>query len=190
MPNRLTTIMGVVAGVVVLGGAAAVVMLNRHPSPVTSSVSTPPVSSNNASTAAGGPTSAPLKMPVSGKVQSGFGWQYSGALNEWYYNPGITIAAHKGAPVQAAWAGTVADVTREPHMGLTMTIRDGDGFNTVYGHLGKAVVKAGQTVRQGEVIGTVGAASLYSRTTGSHVDFQVYHGPTATNPVNYLHPSS
>jgi murein DD-endopeptidase MepM/ murein hydrolase activator NlpD len=129
-------------------------------------------------------------MPVSGKVQSGFGWQYSGALNEWYYNPGITIAAHKGAPVQAAWAGTVADVTREPHMGLTMTIRDGDGFNTVYGHLGKAVVKAGQTVRQGEVIGTVGAASLYSRTTGSHVDFQVYHGPTATNPVNYLHPSS
>ncbi len=192
MANRRTTILGVVAGIVVVAGAAAVVLTHRHQFPVTGTVSTKPgqTATGTRSLAAGGPVSAPLEKPVSGKITNGFGWQYSGALNEWYYNPGITIAAHKGKPVKAAWAGTVTNVTHQPHMGLTMTIRDGDGFSTVYGHLGEADVKAGQTVHQGQVIGTVGGTSLYSRSAGSHLDFQVYHGAKATNPVNYLHPSS
>ena len=129
-------------------------------------------------------------MPVSGKIKSAFGWQYSGALNEWYYNPGITIAAAQGHAVNAAWAGTVTQVTKEPHMGLTVTVNDGAGFDTVYGHLGQSSLKAGDVVRQGQPIGTVGGASLYSRQAGAHLDFQVYHGSTATNPMNYLHPSS
>ncbi|NMP21000.1 M23 family metallopeptidase [Sulfobacillus harzensis] len=193
MANRRTTILGVVAGIVVVGGAAALVVTHRQTATTSTPVSTKtPASSQggNTSPAAGGPTSAPLAAPVKGKIASAFGWQYSGALNEWYYNPGITFAAPKGRPVEAAWAGRVTQVTKEPHMGLTVTINDGDGFETVYGHLGRVEVKAGQAVRQGEVIGTVGAASLYSRNAGSHVDFQVYHGATATNPMNYLHPSS
>lgn len=192
MANRRTMIMGVVAGVVVVGGAATVVAFHRHQSQSTKSVSTTPVTVKTASTlpASGGPQSAPLQMPAAGKVAKDFGWQYSGALNEWYYNPGITIAAHKGTSVRAAWSGRVTNVNRQPRLGLTLTVMDGDGFETVYGHLGQAKVQAGQTVHQGEVIGTVGAASLYSRSSGSHVDFQVYHGTKATNPTNYLHPSS
>lgn len=191
MANRRTTIMGVVAGVVVVGGAAALVLTHRQTATTTTPVSTPASSqSGKTSPAAGGPTSAPLAAPVQGKIASAFGWQYSGALNEWYYNPGITFAAKKGQPVKAGWAGKVTQVTKEPHMGLTVTVNDGDGFETVYGHLGRAEVKAGQEVHQGQVIGTVGAASLYSRNAGSHVDFQVYHGASATNPMNYLHPSS
>lgn len=192
MANRRTTIMGVVAGVVVVGGATALVAMHRHQTASTQSVSTTPVKSQTGSTSptAGGPESAPLQMPTSGKVAKSFGWQYSGALNEWYYNPGITIAAHQGTPVEAAWSGMVTNVNQQPRMGLTMTVRDGDGFETVYGHLGQAKVQAGQIVHQGQVIGTVGASSLYSRSTGSHIDFQVYHGSKATNPTNYLHPSS
>lgn len=191
MANRRTTIMGVVAGVVVVGGAAALVLTHRQTASTTTPVSTPASSQGGqTSRLAGGPTSAPLAAPVQGKIASGFGWQYSGALNEWYYNPGLTFAAKKGQSVKAGWAGQVTQVTKEPHMGLTVTVNDGDGFSTVYGHLGRAEVKAGQEVHQGQVIGTVGAASLYSRNAGSHVDFQVYHGASATNPMNYLHPSS
>ncbi len=191
MANRRTTLMGIAAGILVVGGAATLVLTHRNSavSPVTTTPATTP-QSNGTSPAAGGPTSAPLKMPVTGKIASAFGWQYSGALNEWYYNPGITIQAAKGQPVQAAWSGTVTQVTHEPHMGLTVTVQDGDSFSTVYGHLGQVDVKAGETLRQGQVVGSVGGASLYSRDAGAHVDFQVYHGATATNPMNYLHPSS
>ncbi|PSR20917.1 MAG: M23 family peptidase [Sulfobacillus acidophilus] len=191
MANRRTTIMGVVAGIVVLGGTAALVASQR-PAAVTSSLAKPPVSSTQtrAIPTVGGPASAPLQMPVSGSIASTFGWQYSGTLNEWYYNPGITVAAHQGQPVTAAWSGMVTNVNREPITGLTVTVRDGDGFETVYGHLGSVSVKAGQTIRQGDVIGSVGPASLYSRTQGAHIDFQIYHKATATNPMNYLHPSS
>lgn len=192
MANRRNTMMGIAAGIVVVGGAATLVATHRGTttttSPTSKTHSTTP--KNGGKTHSPGASSAPLMMPTSGKIASDYGWQYSGALNEWYYNPGITIAAKAGAPVKGAWAGTVAEVTHEPHMGLTVTVNDGDGFETVYGHLGKSRVKAGATVRQGQVIGSVGGASLYSRNAGAHLDFQVYHGSTATNPMSYLHPSS
>ncbi|MCY0898686.1 MAG: M23 family metallopeptidase [Firmicutes bacterium] len=190
MANRRTTILGAVAGVVVVGGAATVLLTTRHQVPTSGPLSHTPVTTVTHFNQSDNPTSAPLKMPVSGTVARGFGWQYSGALNEWYYNPGITIAAPQGKPVVAAWGGTVTQVTHEPHMGLTVTVRDGDEFETVYGHLGQAGVKPGQTVQQGQVLGTVGGPSLYSRDSGSHIDFQVYHGATAANPMNYLYPSS
>jgi len=189
MANRQQTIMGVIAGIIVVAGGGWLVFSHRHAAPATGPISKVHTVSTP-KPATGGPTSAPLMMPVSGKLMSSFGWQYSGALNEWYYNPGITIAAQANQPVRAAWSGTVTQVTQEPHMGLTVTVADGDGFETVYGHLGNATVKAGDPVQQGQVIGTVGGSSLYSRQAGPHLDFQVYHGATATNPMNYLHPSS
>jgi murein DD-endopeptidase MepM/ murein hydrolase activator NlpD len=133
---------------------------------------------------------APLLMPVTGKVVAGFGWQYSGALNQWYYNPGITIAAPEGQGVYAAWGGTVKQAQTGTPAGGVVTVDDGNGFTTTYSHLGQVLVKAGQTVKQGQKLGTVGAASIYSRQSGSHLDFGVMHGNTPTDPMSYLHPSS
>lgn len=195
MANRRITLIGIIAGTVIMAGGAAFLTL-RHPGvrTVTVPVSkqshlrrgvTSRVINKNA-----GPTQAPLMMPVSGPIASAFGWQYSGALNEWYYNPGITIASKAGQPVRAAWAGRVTQVADTPHMGVTVTVNDGNGFRTVYGHLAESRVKMGQSVKQGQIIGTVGGNSLYSRQSGSHLDFQIYHGNTASNPMGYLHPSS
>jgi murein DD-endopeptidase MepM/ murein hydrolase activator NlpD len=135
-------------------------------------------------------TAAPLLMPVHGSVANTFGWQYSGALNEWYYNPGITVAAKAGTLVHAAWGGIVTHVQSLDHQGLSVTVKDGDNYQTVYGHLGSAAGKAGQMAKQGDVMGTVGATSIYSRQPGSHMDFDVYRGSMATNPEGYMHPSS
>lgn len=194
MANRRVTIISAIAGAAVVAGGAVAIGLHSRPSQtVTSPMKSLPKNQplrKAKKTASGGPTAAPLMMPVSGKVESAFGWQYSGSLNEWYYNPGISIAAKTKTPVRAAWSGTVTQVAQVPHMGLSMTVNDGDGFETVYGHLGKARFKAGQSVRQGEVIGSVGSASLYSRQPGAHLDFQIFRGKTAANPMSYLHPSS
>lgn len=198
MDNRRITLFGAVAALLVAVVVGLVWTRGHHVSRATSVPVTPvaPVSHRTAHavgrvpSSAAGPTAAPLLMPVNGSIQSGFGWQYSGALNEWYYNPGITIAAKTGLPVRAAWAGRVVSVAHDPHMGTTVTVDDGDGFETVYGHLGHAAVKAGETVTQGQTVGTVGGPDLYSRQSGSHVDFQVFHGSTASNPMGYFHPSS
>ena len=136
------------------------------------------------------PTATPLMLPVNGSIQANFGWQYSGALNEWYYNPGVTISAKAGRPVKAAWGGTVEKIASQPLTGVEVMIDDGDHFETAYVHLGKAEVKVGQTVSQGHVIGTVGGPDLYSHQAGAHIDFQIYHGGLASNPMGYLHVSS
>lgn len=135
-------------------------------------------------------TSKPLLMPVAGTVDPGFGWVYTKHLGEWYYNPGVTIDAPAGSPVHAAWAGRVVGVGMAPMTGLTVTVDDGNQFRTVYSHLGKALVKSGAWVKQGDPIGTVGGASLYSRQPGSHIDFQVYHQGQAVNPQEYERSSS
>ncbi|MBX5467567.1 MAG: M23 family metallopeptidase [Firmicutes bacterium] len=197
MANRRWSLWGIVAGAVLLIAAGITLLLQHHrPLSVTSPMSNlaPHAVPNRTGPGQNGaqeePTAAPLLMPTAGKILAGFGWQYSGALNEWYYNPGITIAAPAGADVRAAWGGTVAAVTNEPPVGLTVRIDDGNGFTTVYGHLGQALVKVGATVHQGDTIGTVGAASIYARQPGPHVDFQVLHGSVASDPMSYLHPSS
>jgi len=136
------------------------------------------------------PTSKPLMMPVNGRIETDFGWQYSGTQNEWYYNPGLTIAAQAGTPVKAAWAGTVERVQSDPQTGVEVVVNDGNRFETAYTHLAKAEVRVGQAIRQGDTVGTVGASDLYSHQAGSHVDFQLYHAGLASNPVAYLHPSS
>lgn len=136
------------------------------------------------------PTAAQLLLPVAGQVQTGFGWAYTSHLGEWYYNPGITLSAPAGQPVHAAWAGTVTWVGQKPETGLSVEINDGNNFQTVYTHLGKADVSVGTWAAQGAPIGTVGGPNLYSRQPGAHVDFQVYHDGQAVNPQQFARSSS
>ncbi len=199
-----STLMGILAGVVVVGGAAYAAAnlggfrtvhttvpgtaVRRH----AANPSTPPSTAPTAPTARPGsrPTAAMLRMPVAGPVAAPFGWVYSTRLGEWYYNPGVTLAAKPGTLVHAGWGGRVAAVGQEPLMGLTVEVNDGSGFTTFYGNLGQARVKVGQMVSQGAVIGTVAAPSLYTRVAGSHVDFQVFQNSQAVNPAHFLHASS
>lgn len=193
MANRRLTMFSIIGGVAVVGGGIltfalthrsthAVTVPVAHTVPASHGHQTPAKTLND--------TAAPLLMPVTGSVSNPFGWQYSGALNEWYYNPGITVSAKAGTPVHAAWGGVVTQVENVDHQGLSVTVEDGSNYQTVYGHLGSASVKAGQMIKQGEVVGSVGASSIYSRQPGSHLDFQVFHGSMATNPEGYMHPSS
>jgi len=195
MANRRRSFWAIVAGAALMVAAGVVLLLQHHrplsvTGPVTTQASRSHPQGANVKPVNQGPTAAPLLMPATGKVVAGFGWQYSGALNEWYYNPGVTIAAPAGATVRAAWGGTVTTVKNDAPMGLTVTVDDGNGFSTVYGHLGQAQVKPGMAISQGQSIGTVGAASIYARQPGSHVDFQIYHGQVPSDPMSYLHPSS
>lgn len=105
--------------------------------------------------------------PVKGRVSGVFGSQR--ILNGKPRRPhfGVDIAVPRGTPIRAAAAGEVVVAYDQMYYsGRTVLIDHGMGVNTVYIHLNKILVKVGQKVDRGTVIGTVGTSG---RSTGPHL---------------------
>ena len=127
--------------------------------------------------------------PNAGKVSANgrFVWPATGRISQGYrfYHKAIDIANKGGGPILAADAGTVT-VSGWPSnegYGNRVIIDHGNGFRTLYAHLSKLNVVAGQTVKQGDVLGTMGSTG---RSTGTHLHFEIRQGSVLHNPLNYL----
>jgi murein DD-endopeptidase MepM/ murein hydrolase activator NlpD len=113
-----------------------------------------------------------------------FVWPTQGIITTyfWQYHPGIDIANFTGTPELAAASGKVTWAGWGSY-GIYVEIDHGNGFTTVYGHMSRVLVGQGQLVRQGQLIGLMGATG---RATGPHLHFEIrYHG-VAQNPLAYL----
>lgn len=136
--------------------------------------------------------------PLSGVVTQGFGPSpysmeppvtYKGVFYP-HFHTGLDIAAPLGTPVGAAAAGKVilatSSIDSQGHLvgyGNYVVIAHGDGFLTLYGHLEKILVTAGQEVQQGQVIGLEGATG---NATGPHVHFEIRLNGIYVDPAPYL----
>lgn len=117
--------------------------------------------------------------PVEGRLLSSFGAKDNGL-----HNDGINIAAPRGAPVLAADNGVVAYAGQEIRgFGNLLLIKHDGGLITAYAHTDTLLVKRGDTVTRGQVIGKVG-------TTGGvetpQLHFEVRQGTRAVDPKLYL----
>ncbi len=93
---------------------------------------------------------------------------------------GTDFAAPKGAPVMAASDGVVSFVHQDMFFtGKTLMIDHGLGLQSVYAHLDAILVKPGQKVAKGEVIGHVGASG---RATGAHLHLGFTWGEVRLDP--------
>jgi len=115
--------------------------------------------------------------PVDGKLTSKFG------IRNGRRHDGIDISAKKGTPIKAAAAGKVVYAGAMRGYGKLILLRHKDNMFTAYSHNNSNKVRKGQTVRQGQKIGTVGRTG---RATGPHVHFEIRHGQTARNPLFFL----
>ncbi len=97
---------------------------------------------------------------------------------------GLDIAAPAGSPVRASTAGIVTLAEKDLYFtGGTVIIDHGQGINGAYSHLASVKVTVGQHVKQGEVIGTVGATG---RATGPHLDWRVNWFDVRLDPQRLL----
>ena len=117
------------------------------------------------------------------RVSSPFGYRWHPTTGKWSMHYGVDFAAAKGTPIYATRSGTVNIATYSSTAGNFVSINHGDGYSSVYMHMTHYVVKVGQYVKAGELIGYVGSTG---RSTGPHLHFGISYKGTYVNPMDYL----
>ena len=156
---------------------------------------TKPTTSNGSGTASGGSnngssgnkapsSSGSWTRPLSGyRISSPFGPRNSPTAGASSYHKGIDLAAPQGTPIYAARSGVVTTATYSNSSGYYVSINHGDGFASVYMHMTNYVVKSGQAVSAGQLIGYVGSTGI---STGPHLHFGISYNGSYVNPANYI----
>ena len=128
--------------------------------------------------------------PVSGEIITDYAEEsliYSATLEEWTTHLGIDIKADKASIVVASEDGVVKSIKDDPRYGLTITISHNEDFETVYANLlSSEFVSEGDTVVQGQTIGTVGESASFEIADVPHLHFEMYKEGVAVNPTVYL----
>jgi murein DD-endopeptidase MepM/ murein hydrolase activator NlpD len=121
-----------------------------------------------------------FQWPVEGGIVSSRFGRRNGRFHD-----GIDIQAPAGTPVRAAWDGEVIFTGSLRGYGQTVAIRHGRDVLTLYAHLRRSHVRAGQRVRAGTVIGTVGSSG---RASGPNLHFEIRRARVAWNPESFVGP--
>lgn len=126
----------------------------------------------------------PFARPVTGvRFTSGFGRRKDPKNGRRAIHTGIDLAGPRGAAIHATAEGTVAFAGRRRGYGRVIEIQHDFGYKTVYAHLNKIRVKAGDRVARGDRIGDMGNSG---RSTGVHLHYEVRIGDAPVNPLKYI----
>ncbi len=131
----------------------------------------------------------PAIMPVNNKdlrhLPSGFGWRTHPIYKTSEFHPGMDFAAPNGTPIYATGDGTVerADNMAQGY-GNHVVLNHGYGYQTLYGHMSKIAVRAGQKVKRGDLLGYVGSTGL---STAPHLHYEVIKNNEKVNPINFYY---
>lgn len=134
------------------------------------------------------PVSAPAPSPQPPKRGTGqFAWPTIGPITQYFnppYHTGIDIAPPFGTPIYAADAGRVTRIEQLSWgYGWNLYIDHGNGYVTHYSHVSAFAVSVGDYVNRGQLVARVGSTG---RSTGPHLDFEIYINGAVVNPLNYL----
>ncbi|HYV95248.1 MAG TPA: peptidoglycan DD-metalloendopeptidase family protein [Chitinophagales bacterium] len=132
--------------------------------------------------------SIPAIQPVSNKdlkhIASGFGMRIDPIYKIPKMHEGLDFTANVGTPVYATGNAIVADVEySSTGYGNHILLKHMVGYQTMYGHLSRIVVKQGQKVNRGDLIGYVGSTG---KSTAPHLHYEVWKNGTKINPVNFF----
>ncbi len=129
------------------------------------------------------PFNRPSMYPTEGFISSSFGSRRNPFSNLPDFHEGIDISGDFGTPVVATAQGKVTMASYYGSFGLAIQIEHENGMTTLFGHLAKIYVKAGEEVRRGQKIGLMGNTGM---STGPHLHYEVRIDEQAVNPRPYL----
>lgn len=131
----------------------------------------------------------PAIQPVSNadlkRVASGFGYRIDPIYKTPRFHAGLDFTAPQGTPIYATANGVVKIAGNKGNgYGNHVVINHGYGYETLYGHMYKVKVQAGERVNRGEVIGYVGSTG---KSTGPHCHYEVHKYNQRIDPVYFFY---
>ncbi len=120
-------------------------------------------------------------IPSSTKISSGFNpHRRNPVTGRVMAHNGTDFSVRVGTPVQATGDAMVVKATRHKDMGIYIVLRHSGRYSSVYMHLSKSMVKPGQKVKMGQVIGLSGNTG---RSTGPHLHYEFHVNNRAVNAM-------
>ena len=117
-------------------------------------------------------------------ITSPFGMRVHPISGVYKMHEGVDLSAPQGTPIYAAKSGKVTTTSFQAGgAGYYVSINHGDGFSSVYMHMTHYIVKPGDYVNAGQVIGYVGSTG---GSTGPHLHFGISYNGKYVNPMNYI----
>lgn len=117
------------------------------------------------------------------RFSSAYGWRVHPVYKDWRFHYGVDLSGSKGTPIKATRSGKVTTAAFGSSAGYHVKIDHGDGFTSIYMHMTHYIVKAGDTVEAGEVIGYMGSTGT---STGNHLHFGITYKGNYVNPAKYI----
>ena len=130
-----------------------------------------------------------LMWPVTGDIVLKYSMDttiYFKTLGMYKCNPAVNIAAEAGTNVGVAADGVVESVTYSEETGNTVAVAIGDGYVTTYGLIDNVVVKKGDTVVAGQLLGTVSDPTAYYVEEGPNLYFMLTKDGEPVDPAAYF----
>lgn len=124
----------------------------------------------------------PLGKPLPGRISSGFGKRVDPLNGKKSMHEGIDIKGERGDRIRATASGKVIKATKNGSFGNYVEIDHGNGYITAYAHMQNYLVRKGEWVEQGQIIGQVGSSG---RSTGPHLHYEIHLNKRPVNPKKF-----
>jgi len=125
----------------------------------------------------------PLGRPIEGSISSKFGNRIDPINKKKAFHEGIDIRGRRGDKIRATAAGVVVKRFKNGGFGKYIEIDHGNGYRTVFAHLDAYLVKKGDSIERGQVIGLMGNSG---RSTGTHLHYEIRLNKKPINPLKFM----
>ena len=127
------------------------------------------------------PTGSPVAKNAG--MSSDYGTRIDPFTHSLAYHPGIDFSVSHGSPIMATGDGVISKIDVDRNNGQYLEIEHASGFTTRYAHVSSFSVRAGDSVKRGQVIAAVGNTG---RSTGPHLHYEIRYQGVSINPLQAL----